>query len=126
MHIRKLTTLIITLGLANLLMMGPASAAAMRCGTRLVTDGDTQEEVVRNCGEPVQTNSRFITRASTYYNKRTSQTQLTNERGGYYFSEEILIEEWIFNFGRNKLMRKVTFENGIVVDVDTLKYGYAR
>ena len=116
--------LLITLGLIAASLIIPTTAMAMRCGTRLVTDGDTQDKVLRYCGEPTQTSSRYITRGSSYRNLQTRDTLSKNYQGGYFYSEEVLLEEWIFNFGPNKLMRKVTFENGIVVEVDTLKYGY--
>jgi hypothetical protein len=106
------------------LLSAPLSAHAMRCGTSLVTEGDTQDEVLRNCGEPTQTSSRYITRGANYSDLRLGSSISGKPRGEYFFAEEVLIEEWIFNFGPNKLMRKVIFENGIVVDVDTLKYGY--
>ena len=37
---------------------------------------------------------------------------------------EIPIESWIYNLGPNKLMRRIRFEDGIVVGFDTLGYGY--
>ena len=101
----------------------------MRCGTHIITRGDLQAKVLRYCGEPAQTSSRFITRASAYnaYGVRHRNRADKSIAGGgnyYYFSEEILVEDWVFNFGPNKLMRRVTFENGEVVEVDTLDYGY--
>ena len=116
--------LVITLSLIAASLIIPSTAMAMRCGTRPVTDGNTQEEVLRNCGEPTQTNSRYITRGSGYVNFRTRDALSGSHQGNYFFIEEVLVEEWIFNFGPNKFMRKVTFENGIVVEIDTLRYGY--
>ena len=37
---------------------------------------------------------------------------------------EIPVESWIYNFGPNKLMRRVIFEGGIVTEIETLGYGY--
>ena len=37
---------------------------------------------------------------------------------------EVPVESWVYNFGPNKFMRKVRFENGIVADIETLGYGY--
>ncbi len=105
----------------------PIQAMAMRCGTHIITRGDPQAKVLRYCGEPTQTSSRFITRASSYSDYRNRQRIGVAGNSGqheFYFSEEVLVEDWIFNLGPNKLMRKVTFENGEVVKVDTLDYGY--
>jgi hypothetical protein len=41
-----------------------------------------------------------------------------------YGRREVLVEDWGFNFGPNKLMRKVTFENGLVEKIKDLGYGY--
>jgi hypothetical protein len=115
---------LLSLCIISTLVLAPLSAQAMRCGTRLVTAGDTQEEVLRNCGEPVQTSSRYITRGASYSDLRFGNSISGSTNGQYFFAEEVLVEEWIFNFGPNKFMRKVIFENGIVADVETLNYGY--
>ena len=115
---------LLCLSIVSIFLLTPASALAMRCGTSLVTEGDTQEEVLRNCGEPVQTSSRYITRGASYSDLRFGNSISGSTTGQYFFAEEVLVEEWIFNFGPNKLMRKVIFENGIVADVETLAYGY--
>jgi hypothetical protein len=110
-------------------MLLPVSALAMRCGTVLITKGDVQAKVVRYCGDPVQTHERYALKTGFYagsglvYNDASGRS--TKIKRYYpYGRYEVLIEEWIFNFGPNKLMRQVTFENGIVVDVETLDYGY--
>jgi hypothetical protein len=35
-----------------------------------------------------------------------------------------VVEEWTYNLGPNRMMRVVRFENGIVVEVTHLGYGY--
>lgn len=108
-------------------MLLPFSAQAMRCGTVLITKGDVQAKVVRYCGEPVQTQERYALRSGFYarsglvYNGTSGSSKQRYYPYGRY---EVLVEEWVFNFGPNKLMRQVTFENGVVVDVETLGYGY--
>ena len=37
---------------------------------------------------------------------------------------EVPVEIWLYNLGPNKLMRRLRFEGGYVVDIDTLGYGY--
>ena len=47
--------------------------------------------------------------------------------GRYFIGEnyiEVPVESWIYNLGPNKLMRKVIFEAGVVVEIETLGYGY--
>ncbi len=37
---------------------------------------------------------------------------------------EVPVETWLYNLGPNKLMRRISFEGGYVVDIETLGYGY--
>ena len=45
----------------------------------------------------------------------------------YYVGDdfiEVPVESWVYNFGPNKLMRRVIFEGGYVTAIETLGYGY--
>lgn len=35
-----------------------------------------------------------------------------------------MVEIWTYNFGPNQLMERVRIENGLVVQIDSLGYGY--
>jgi hypothetical protein len=37
---------------------------------------------------------------------------------------EVSVEAWVYNFGPNKLMRRLRFENGVLAQIETLGYGY--
>jgi hypothetical protein len=113
--------------LAGLLI--PVNALAMRCGSMLVNKGDSQAKVLKYCGDPVQTTERLSLRTGFYAETRLQHNGLSATASGSrhyypYSRNEVIVEEWVFNLGPNRLMRIVTFENGIVVDVDTLGYGY--
>jgi hypothetical protein len=113
--------------LASLLL--PVNAMAMRCGTALISKGDVQAKVLKYCGEPVQVSERYGLRTGFYAGTRLSYNGSSAiDTGTKHYSPygryEVLVEEWVFNLGPNRLMRVITFENGIVVDVDTLDYGY--
>jgi len=106
--------LIILLGL---LATAPVFADAMRCGSRLVRDGDTQTAVRDMCGEPSDVQSRSVMRRPSYF---------LNGRY-YYFGDavvEVPVEVWTYNFGPYKLMRRVRFVDGLVEEIETLGYGY--
>lgn len=98
-------------------LASPAHADGMRCGGRLIRDGDARAEVRAFCGEPADVQTRTILRRPFY-----------NVRGRLvYFGDglvEIPVETWTFNFGPNKLMRRVRFVDGLVDEVETLGYGY--
>lgn len=94
-----------------------AQADNMRCGQRLVVDGTTRDQVATWCGEPTEVLQRTVLRPPIvwYYGRPV------NVGGGQI---EVLVETWIYNLGPNKLMRRVIFEDGLVVEVETLGYGY--
>ncbi|MFL6575170.1 MAG: DUF2845 domain-containing protein [Povalibacter sp.] len=94
-----------------------AFADAMRCGSRLVSEGDTVTAVRDLCGEPSDVQSRSILRRPSYF---------VNGRY-YYFGDalvEVPVEVWTYNFGPYKLMRRVRFVDGLVDTIETLGYGY--
>lgn len=96
----------------------PAHADGMRCGSRLIRDGDVRAEVRTFCGEPADVQTRSILRRPVY--------NIVSGRAVYFGDSfvEIPVETWTYNFGPNKLMRRVRFVDGVVDEVETLGYGY--
>ena len=93
-------------------------AFAFRCGTKLVSEGDTRAEVRAKCGEP----SDVVSLASVF-----RRPAIWDYGRPYYIGEsaiEIPVESWVYNLGPNKLMRRLRFEGGIVTEIETLGYGY--
>jgi hypothetical protein len=95
----------------------PAFADAMRCGSKLVSEGATRAEVRSKCGEPSDVQTRTILRRP-YYD--------FHGRIVYYGDGlvEVPVELWTYNFGPYKLMRRVRFVDGIVDEIETLDHGY--
>ncbi|HEY6644594.1 DUF2845 domain-containing protein [Povalibacter sp.] len=105
------------LAVIALLITTSAMADAMRCGSRLIREGDTQTAVRDLCGDPSDVLSRSILRRPTYF------------VGGreYYFGDamvEVPVEIWTYNLGPYKLMRRIRFVDGLVEEIETLGYGY--
>jgi len=101
----------------SLLAASPAFAT-MRCGTKIITEGSTRSEVAAKCGEP----DEVMTKRSVF-----RRPVIWTHGRPYFVGEdyiEIPVEEWIYNLGPNKLMRRIRFEDGVVVQIDTLGYGY--
>ncbi len=95
----------------------PASADGLRCGSRLVTNGDPRAKVRQFCGEPTDVQTRSILRRP-YFNFGGR---------GYTYGDgyvEVPVEIWTYNFGPYKLMRQIRFVDGLVEDIETLGYGY--
>ena len=109
--------------IAGLLFAG--SAHALRCGGKLVREGMLQLEVIAYCGEPTATRERgFAVRAYTPIElmRRPGVEAVRFEPGNFY--EHVLVTEFIYNFGPSRLMRRLTFEGGVLTDIETLNYGY--
>ena len=91
-----------------------APAHALTCGPRVISTGDDASKVLEFCGEPASVQTRHIDRTPIDANGRVY-------RG---FTEEVLVEEWTYNFGPRQLMVKIRLDNGVVTDIKYLGYGY--
>ncbi len=89
-------------------------AQSIRCGSRIISRGSSSAELAAFCGDPAQVN-----RSSNY-------TGTGGRRPGAFAgsTEEIVVEIWTYNFGPNQLMQRVRIENGLVVQIDSMGYGY--
>lgn len=90
-------------------------AAALRCGNQLASEGSTPAEVVSKCGSPMDQRTQSIPvqqEMETVHKKRYSRTVFKR------------VEEWTYNFGPNRLLQVVVFENGQLVDVRSGGYGH--
>jgi hypothetical protein len=99
-----------TLFLLLLALSSTAYADAFRCGSKLIREGSTRSEVVAKCGEPTEVERRTILREPTIW------------IGGRLYRNgvglaEIPIELWVYNLGPSKLMRRIRFEDGVVVEI---------
>lgn len=96
-----------------LLWLSAPPAWALRCGSQLVTLGDYKLQVLSKCGEPMFVDSRIEFRVVRLYGS------------GLEFERyvPVTIEEWTYNFGPNRFVRLLRFENGRLVSVESLGYG---
>jgi hypothetical protein len=121
--------IVLVLGVA----LATEPALAMRCKGKLVKEGDHLARVLKYCGEPAAVQRRTIYRSGIPTARANEQIILNGTESGLSRQEllvhdrsyeEILVEEWTYNLGPNRLMRVVRFENGVVVEVTRLGYGY--
>ena len=111
----RIPALLIALLLAG--VATTANADALRCGSRLVTFGDTRAAVRSICGEPADIQTRSILRRPTY----DLNGRIVYYGDGYV---DIPVEIWVYNFGPYKLMRQIRFVDGRVEEIETMGYGY--
>ncbi|HZX24246.1 MAG TPA: DUF2845 domain-containing protein [Woeseiaceae bacterium] len=121
---RAAAALCILLGLA----LAP-EAHAMRCGNKLVSEGMHITKVLDLCGEPDHEQKRTVLRRNVFIGKTTQAPDSNVIRRHIYGWGtppwvEVEIRELTWNFGPNKFMRRVRFEDGIVTEIETLERGY--
>lgn len=115
MHKTILLAAVLLLSLAAAL---PARAdETMRCSTgRIVRVGDRLLELREACGAPAQAD------------RRVAYRELEGRRGDVRTTGElaerlvipITIDEWLYDLGPGRFVRRLVFENGRLVRIDSL------
>ncbi len=117
------------------LLLGIAeSAYALRCGHKLVSEGDYIEEVRVRCGDPIAIDTytilqeRRILYPGHYWLTKQNYPHFNDRANNVAINRsvliEIFVEVWVYNFGPHRLMRRLYFENGILRDIEELGHGY--
>jgi hypothetical protein len=115
-HAPLLPALLALAALAATALPMPAEAA-LRCGTRLVNEGDSAGELFAHCGEPTAVDRKTILQPPVIWR----HGRPVRVGGG---AIEVQVEFWTYNFGPNQLMRRIRIEDGRVKSIETLGYGY--
>ncbi|MDO9103499.1 MAG: DUF2845 domain-containing protein [Methylovulum sp.] len=106
------------------------AAYALRCGHELVDLGDYKADVIDKCGEPesIETHierrggSDFASR-SRYYGNGKYPRASGNYGQQQYVEIEVVVEEWVYDFGRRKFQQYLRFENGRLKEIKRLDRG---
>lgn len=97
------------------LMLFSSSSWALRCGTDLVTKGDSRYDVLSKCGSPLL--------------KEQWQELNTIERSDVHHSrivtQALTIEEWTYNLGPAKFIQYLKFVDGKLVDITSGRRGFS-
>lgn len=109
---------------AVLLRPEPSSASGgLRCGTRLVREGDTQYEVKSLCGAPDDVQQRTTVRRV----QRAVERPCARGSGSCVVVVddyvEVVVDEWVYDFGPRRFLQYLTFHGGQLVDVRSGPYG---
>jgi len=110
-------------GLAVALGADASVADGMRCGTRLVSQGDSTYEVKSRCGPPQDATRRVETRTErrrvrVACGRGDAQCDRVQE-----VSVDVVVDEWIYDFGPQQFVRYLTFLDGKLAHVATGSYG---
>jgi hypothetical protein len=108
----------VLVAMSGLLMASMATADSFRCGNKVITEGDLIEEVREYCGEPTETKRTWTSRQPRF------------EYGGQEIPfegfEYVPVDVWTYDFGPNKLVRRIRFVAGKVDSIETLEHGTNR
>ena len=105
------------------------TAFAFRCGTRLISEGDRLPRVLEFCGEPdhVDTWQEELVFKRHYHSHRHTDRQASDrlsEPESLWVKKYVTVEQWTYNLGTSRLVRYLTFENGLLVRITTGEHGY--
>jgi hypothetical protein len=96
--------------LALLLGAFALPAHALRCGTRVVDEGDRDFAVRERCGEP-------------YYTEQSYALTVRGANSTHEVQDETVYDVWYYNFGPQRLLVRLLFRDGRLAREETLGYG---
>lgn len=101
-------------------------AHAFRCKNKIVTDGMHEQRVLALCGKPTAMRHLGYAVRSFDLGRRVSHSGIRGRRfsGFGHVSQEVVVTEYVYNFGPRKLMRRLVFEGSVLVSIETIGYGY--
>ena len=98
--------------------LGASRAQAMHCQQRLVRVGDASTRVLDLCGQPAEMVERTETRTRTIQRQAPDGTVIYDT-----VSVTVVVEQWTYDFGPQRFMRRLWFEGGVLQRMSTLGYG---
>lgn len=110
-----------------LLLIAASPAHAFRCGNKIVIKEMHEQQVLNACGEPttVRHLGYAVRHVEIPYRRRLSGGISSQHFPGYgYYSQEVVVTEYVYNFGPRKFMRRLVFEGGVLMSIESIGYGY--
>lgn len=106
-----------TLAVLLIIISTAAADNSLRCSNRIVSVGATPAEVTDKCGEPVyveqweEGGESYISQFFDYETERYTAPRL--------IKAPLRMERWTYDFGTNKFIRYLTFQNGQLIKIET-------
>lgn len=104
------------------LLLVSEAAFAFRCGNKLVVEGQSEAEVIALCGEPAERKDLGF-RHIPYVDRRGGGLAGRPSFDGYFVAE-VRVTQLVYNFGPRRLMQRLRFENSVLVQIESIGYGY--
>lgn len=120
-------------GTWGMLIAASAQALAFRCNSYVIDVGMHKAEVIQKCGIPASRDQRLerrrvsVIQSQSHLVSHSPVLSASSERSrgsvGYEREVDIQIEEWIYNFGPQRFMQLLIFEDGRLKSIQDLAYG---
>jgi len=117
----------LTGALLLLVLIVATPAYAFRCGSKIVIENMHEQQVLHVCGEPTSIRHLGYTVRSISFPRRrglVSGGVSSRYDGLEFYAQEVVVTEYIYNFGPRKFMRRLVFEGGFLVTIESIGYGY--
>ncbi|MFZ6801692.1 DUF2845 domain-containing protein [Undibacterium sp. Di24W] len=118
-----------TLSMGFFCMPNTAQALGFRCNSYVIDVGMHKAEVMNKCGNPATRDQRVERRRiggrQSIGNQALPPVTMQGNRNSVESEREIeiQIEEWVYNFGSQRFMQLLTFEDGRLKQIQDLGYG---
>ncbi len=101
------------------------TAEAFYCGNFLIQEGDNKEQVLEKCGQPGSYQSRVEYRSTVVSGPVLDGVGIIiyQPHLGFVRQEQINVDEWTYNFGRQRFIQFLHFENGRLIYINDSGYG---
>ncbi len=106
---------------APLLLLLGSTAQALYCQNRIVAVGDPSVRVRELCGDPADIVERVEHRERTIHRRAADGVVISDS-----FGVSVVVETWTYDFGPQRFMHALTFEDGRLRRIRALGYGTAR
>jgi len=109
------------------LLLSSTSAEAFRCGRKIVRENMHEAQIRNICGDPASERQLGYTFRSEYIPVRRGRSPgITVEHFPGYgpYTRQVVLTEYVYNFGPRKLMRRLIFEGGVLIRIESIGYGY--
>jgi hypothetical protein len=94
---------------------GAGGFSDWRCGSRIISVGMSQGDVLALCGDPDSSRS---------WQEVYESDPIRQNLGLYRQLITVTFEVWTYNPGPGRFLRFLTFKDGILMNIETGGYGY--
>jgi hypothetical protein len=112
--------------MVSLLLTAPfdVMASDFSCGSKMISIGDYQYDVLNKCGEPSHVEVWEKMRIKRDFGPRLLETEMAGDQWSLFVKELVKVEEWEYNLGPTRFIRYLRFENGRLIRITEGDYGY--